>query len=103
MPLESPAYIFYKYKFYLNTFYFFKLKLYPFFTNDIINIIVTTACALIVARAAPITPSFGNPKSPNINIGSNIMLEANPIVFIKKGILLLPEALKIPVNNGFKS
>ena len=30
------------------------------------------------------------------------MLEANPIVFIKKGILLLPEALKIPVNNGFK-
>ena len=79
------------------------MKLYPFFINTYINIIVTNNCDNTVANAAPFTPSGLTLPIPNIKIGSRTILTINPIVFTINGVLLLPDAVNIPVNCGFKN
>ena len=61
----------------------------------------TTIWDIIVASAAPITPIVGNGPTPNINIGSKIILVTSPIVFILNGDLLFPSPTNIDVNTGF--
>ena len=63
---------------------------------------VTTAWALTVAIAAPATPRTGNGPQPKIKTGSKIILMTRPITLETKGVLLSPQAVKIPVKIAFK-
>ena len=61
---------------------------------SLLNKVKTQACAIQVAQAAPSVFQL----STKMNSGSRIMLMAKPIPLMVKGILLRPEALKMPVK-----
>ena len=53
-------------------------------------ILITIACAVTVAIAAPVTPSFGNGPGPRIRTGSRIIFVTSPIRFAKNGVFESP-------------
>ena len=53
-----------------------------------------TIWPITVAIAAPVTPSFGIPNQPNINIGSRIIFKIAPIICEIVGNNIFPVAWK---------
>ena len=50
---------------------------------------LTSACAVTVAAAAPLTPSFGNGPIPKISTGSSTTLKTSPATLTINGVRLV--------------
>ena len=74
---------------------FIPFSTFSFFRTMIARtiILITIACAITVAIAAPITPSFGKGPGPRIRTGSRIMFVTSPIRFARNGVLESPCAV----------
>ena len=55
--------------------------------------LMTIACAVTVATAAPATPNFGNGPGPRIRTGSRIMFITSPMRFAINGVFESPCAV----------
>ena len=55
--------------------------------------LITINCAVTVAIAAPVTPSFGNGPGPRIKTGSKIMFVTSPTRLARNGVFESPCAV----------
>ena len=74
---------------------FIPFSTFSFFCTIIPNIImlITIACAVTVAIAAPATPSLGKIPGPRIRTGSNIIFIASPTRLARNGVFESPCAV----------
>ena len=74
---------------------FIPFSTFSFFCTIIPNIImlITIACAVTVAIAAPATPSLGKIPGPRIRTGSNIIFVASPTRLARNGVFESPCAV----------